>query len=101
MQQENSVRLQVTIGDLEVGLVVLRPHVLEHTYGNNAIELLVQVAVVLKPDINIQTQTALLRHLLLFSRNRDADYANAVIFRHKPGKTTPATADVQHTHTGL
>ena len=67
----------------------------------DAVEGLGRVAVVLKPNINIQTQTAFLRHLLLFSRNGDTDDADAEMFRHKPGKTTPATADVQHPHTGL
>ena len=55
------------VGDVEISLVVLWPHVLEHTHGNNPIELLIQVAVILKPNIDIQTQTAFLCHLLLFS----------------------------------
>ena len=66
MQQEEAVRFQITIHHLKVGVVVFWPHVLEHADGNDPVELLVQVTVVLQPDIHVKTLTALPRHFLLF-----------------------------------
>ena len=74
---------------------------LKHAHGNNAIKLLVEVAVILQTDINVETLTALPGHFLLFGRNGYADHADAVVLRHKIRQTAPATADIQHTHAGL
>ena len=67
MEQENTVWLQVSVGNVKIGSVVFRTHVLEHANGNDAVELFVQVAVVLKPDIDIQLLATCLRHFLLLS----------------------------------
>ncbi|BAK11154.1 hypothetical protein PAJ_1074 [Pantoea ananatis AJ13355] len=101
MQQKNSVWLEVAIDRGKVGWVVFRPHVFEHPHRDDAVKLLIQIAIILKQDSDIQPFAALLRQLLLFCRDRHALYADAIVSCCISRQTAPATANIQQGHTGF
>ena len=74
---------------------------LEHADGDNAVEAIVQIAIILKTNLYVKAIAARLGHLLLFGGDGHADNAHLVISRHIFGKTAPAAADIQHSHAWL
>ena len=74
---------------------------LEHADGHDAIELLMQIAVILQQDLHIQPGAARLSQLLLFGGNGHADHRHAVMLRRIGGEAAPATADIQQAHARL
>jgi hypothetical protein len=95
VQQEKTVRFDVAFYHVEIGLVIFRPDVFKHADGNNAIELIVEIAVILQQDGDIKTFAALLGHFLLFRRNSHAENTDAVISGCIFRQTSPTTANIK------
>lgn len=60
VEQRVATFRQATLNRFEVSTVVLRSNVLEHSYGDNTIQLFTYLPVVLKLELHIQPSVALL-----------------------------------------
>ena len=95
----HAVRGQQLVDVAEVRRQVVHAHVLEHADAGDALELAVDVAVVLQADFDLVLQAglghALARELELPLRQRHADAARAELLGGANHQRAPAAADVE------
>ena len=101
VQQEDAFGGHQPLHVGEVGVVVLRTHVLEHAYRDDLVEAALQVAVVLQQQFHRQALHALLRQRQLFLGYGHAGDFHAVVLGGELGQPAPAAADVQQRLAGL
>ena len=88
----------------ELGIVP-DAHMLEHADRDDAVELLVEIAVVEEAELGVTGDAALGgalgRELVLLLREGDAGDAGAAGLGQVEAEAAPARADVEHLHAGL
>jgi hypothetical protein len=87
---------------LEIGLEVRRADVLEHADRDDAVEGLVEVAIVGQAELDLVGQARLFGALpgqgQLLGRQGDPGHLGPVVGRQGQGHAAPARADVEHLH---
>src|SRR5690606_21908929 len=86
---------------LEVAAIVLRSDMLEHADRVDAVEWLVELAVVLDADLDGQAAAQLAGVLRLFLGYGDADAADAVALGRMLEGLAPSATDVEDAHPRL
>src|SRR5258708_37620331 len=82
------------MGNPEISIVILPPDMLEHAERGDAVELSLDFAIVLQPDLHRQAPAALDREVALFRADGDADHRDALVFGGASGKSAPAAGAV-------
>lgn len=100
LNRRQSVRLQAVVADLEIGVVVMMPHRLDHFNRNQFIERARQIPVILEQQRDAVAQSGLpkafLREIMLLARNRRRRDAAAVLRGGMEREPAPARADFQN-----
>src|SRR6478672_8968683 len=91
---------QATLRQFEVVAVVAQADMLEHPDREDAIETLIQLAVILQADFDGQAVAEAPGILRLLAGDGHADTTDAVMLRGVLQGFAPAAADVEHAHTG-
>src|SRR3546814_3304612 len=90
VQQGQAVVIEAPPRDLEESAVVAATHVLEHAHRENPVEALVQLAVVLYPDLHRLPGAQLARERGLLMRDGAAHATAAVAPRRDLPRLAPA-----------
>src|SRR3990172_3728539 len=96
MEKEKSVVFQTFMSYIHIGLIVFIPHMLEHADGDDMIETLPQIAVVLQPEFDRQAPAEFPAEGQLLLRDLYPCDLHLIFFRGVPGEAAPAAADVQY-----
>ena len=105
VNQGHAVVVQQAMDGLEIGPEVRRADVFQHADRDDAVELLVQVAIVGQAEVGLVGQARLLGALLgqgqLLGRQGDPGHLGAEVLGQGHGEAAPARADVQRLHARL
>ncbi len=100
MQHHDTVRLQQGSHLGEKLVIVAHADMLEHSNGDDTVELLFQVPVVLQMELRIPGKITPMRPFVrdreLLLRKCDPDNVSLCHFRHVKPQTTPTGADIEH-----
>ena len=100
MQQGQAIVGQATPHHREIAGVVPDADMLEHADGENPVEALIELAVILHAYLDRQAAAEVAGEFCLLNGNGDADATDAVAFGGEFQRFPPAATDVEHVHAG-
>src|SRR5262249_55017429 len=100
MQQHHAVTFQEYVTLVEKSRVKAHTHMLEHSYGNDAVEFLPNIAVILQSEIELPRERAPFRQAgagesVLLLREGAPGYARVAKFAEIEGQPAPAAANIE------
>ena len=101
VQQKQPIVIEAAARDFHVVPVIPVTDVLEHADAGDAVELLVDVSIVLQANVYRQSLAPRSCQLGLLSRDRHANGLDAIMFGGIAHQAAPTTADVEQPHAGF